>query len=181
MRASARRFLRDTKGVIAIEFAVFAVVFIILMGAIVDFGGLAFTRFRMENAVSAASNYALVNGESINATGAATLAAAIGSIIASADSGISGKVVVNNGPEATISGGNATVAGSASPAASCYCPSNNGSSINWGGAVTCDEPCPSGGLAGKFVTIDVKRTYTPLFLFLDEAREIAVSATVQAK
>jgi len=178
-----KALLRDENGSIAIEFAIFAVVFIVLMGAVIDFGGLAYARFKVENAVSAASNYALINGDAITAAGASGLAGTIGSIIANADSTITGKVVVNNGPEATISGGSASTSGAASYADSCYCPSDGGSNISWGGSVTCKSSCPSGGIAGKFVSIDVKRRYTPLFLFSGsgDEREITVRAMVQAK
>lgn len=177
------RMVRDESGAIAIEFAVFAIVFILLMGAVVDFGGLAYARFKLESAVSAGSNYALVNGGAITEADANTLAASIASVVASADNSVSGKVVVNNGPEAIIANGSASTTGSASYAASCYCPTNSGSGITWGGAVTCKETCASGGMAGKFVEIDVKRPYTPLFVFSgsSETLEISVRAVVQAK
>lgn len=179
----SRKMLRDESGAIAIEFAVFAIVFILLMGAVVDFGGLAYARFKLESAVSAASNYALVNGGAITAADASTLAGSVASLVASADNSVSGKVVVNNGPEAIIANGSASTTGSASYAANCYCPTNSGESLTWGSAVACNETCASGGRAGKFVEINVKRPYTPLFVFSgsSETREINVRAVVQAK
>jgi Flp pilus assembly protein TadG len=158
-----RRWRRDARGVAAVEFALFAPIIGVILAGAVDFGGVVFVKFGIENAVSAGANYAIVNAAKVNSTNGPTLANNISAIVASAGSG-GNSVVVNNGPTATYASDNTiTPSGTASNANSCYCPTISSSTVTWGAAATCGSSCAGGGIAGKFVRITANRNYTPFF------------------
>ena len=166
-----RTLLADDKGIAAIEFAMIAPLFCLLFVAAIDIGSAIYTRFKLDAAVSAGANYALINAANVNSTGGATLGSNIAAIVEnSVSSGYANEViVVNNGPTVTVSGGTSNTAGTLStggtnaPADSCYCPTGTATSFSWGAAKTCASACPGGGIAGKFVTVVATRTYNPIF------------------
>lgn len=183
IRKSLKAFRHAQSGVAAIEFAVFATLGLVILAAIVDFGGIAYARFRLESALSAGANYAIVSNASITASAGSDLASAIAAIVADTDHAIAGEVVLNNGPTATFSGGGVTSAGQAGNADSCYCPQAAGTTLNWGPARTCETACPFGGRAGKYVEISAETSYTPFFFGygIIEGGTIAARAVVQAQ
>ncbi len=100
-----------------------------------------------------------------SANGLATsLASNIATVIttSNADAVASGTVVVNNGPRVAVTAGTSSSSGTATNADSCYCPAGSPTSWTWGNAVTCGNDCPGGGLAGKFVTLTLGYSFTPL-------------------
>ncbi len=151
-------------GVAAVEFAVLAPVFALVFAGMADLGGVLYTQFRLNAAVSAGANYALINASSVNSTSGASLANTIAAVVENnaGANWANDTIVVNNGPTVTITSGSSASSGTASSADSCYCPTLS-STIAWGAAATCGSACAGGGLAGKFVTITSSRTYTPLF------------------
>lgn len=162
----ALRALADRGGSAAVEFSLLLPVFCLLLVGSIDYGGVVYTKFRLNAAVSAGANYALVNASSVSSTGGTSLASSIASImgLSSTSATTSATIVVNNGPTATSSGGTTTPSGTASNADSCYCPTISGTTITWGSAQTCGATCASGsGIAGKFVSIAAQQTYTPSF------------------
>jgi Flp pilus assembly protein TadG len=179
-RFRAGRFGDDRSGVSAVEFALIAPMFGVILAGAIDIGGALYTQFGLNAAVSAGANYAMVNGSSATSTAGGSLATTIGDIAASSQgtNWATATVVVNNGP--TNSGG-----GTASNADSCYCPTGtSAASIAWGAALTCGSACSGGGVAGKFVTVQASRTYAPFFPvynFISSTHQIIASMVVQVQ
>ncbi|QKC84519.1 TadE/TadG family type IV pilus assembly protein [Mesorhizobium sp. NZP2077] len=166
-RSSFTDFLRRQKaGVSAVEFALVSPVLLIILAGTVDIGGSLKAKFELSSAVSAGSNYALLNGDKVNSSGGSALAGNIATVVTSGLSGNGGgiQVVINNGAtlayNATTS--TATQSGTAANADLCYCPGSSGA-VAWSTPVACGSICSAGGIAGKFVTITASKPYTPLF------------------
>ncbi len=181
---AARRIGSNKDGVAAVEFAVLAPVFGLVFAGMADLGGVLYTQFRLNAAVSAGANYALINAASVSSTSGATLSSTIAAVVENnaGSNWANDTVVVNNGPSTTITSGASSAGGTASSADSCYCPTLS-STIAWGAAVTCGSACAGGGLAGKFVTITASRTYQPLFsnYGIVQAGYITVSTSVETQ
>jgi Flp pilus assembly protein TadG len=191
-RASKRRSLiADERGIAAVEFSILAPVFCLLFVAAIDIGSAIYTRFKLDAAVSAGSNYALINAANVSSTGGATLGSNIAAIVENSEgTGYANEaIVINNGPTVTVSGGTSSTPGTLStggsnaPADSCYCPTGTTTAFTWGAAKTCGAGCTGGSVAGRFVTIVATRTYNPIFSSygLIANNTITASATVQAQ
>jgi Flp pilus assembly protein TadG len=156
---------RHDDGIAALEFALVTPVFVLILAGVVDLGGVVSTKFRLDTAVAAASNYVLVNNSQVSSTQGATLATNLASIVTTGDttSTANGTVVVNNGPEVAVSAGVSSSSGTAANADLCYCPTGTPTNLTWGSAVTCGSTCTSGLLAGKFVLLTANYTYLPVF------------------
>jgi Flp pilus assembly protein TadG len=149
----ARRLLigRLDAGIAAVEFGLLAPLFLIVLAGAIDIGAALYTQIRLEAAIAAGANYALVHASAVNLTDAASLASNITTIVTTSNAGpaAGGTVVVNNGH-----------------ADMCYCPTGpTGSppSWTWGTAATCGTTCTGGGTAGKFITITATYSYAPYF------------------
>lgn len=179
------RLVRSERGAAALEFALCMPILCTILAGTTDLGMVLLTQFKLDAATSAATNYAVINGSSVNSTSGASLATNLATLVETSEgSGFaSGAVVVNGGPSATINGGTITSGGTAANADSCYCPSGSAASLTWGSAVACGSGCPSGGYAGKFVTVVANRTYTPIFSSYGIVRSgtISASAVVQVR
>jgi len=136
---AVRALGRENAAVAAIEFAIYATVFLMIVAGTIDIGLLLFTNSQLDAAVSAGAEYA--------ASGSAT-AASISAIVNSANcpDGASSTVVVNN-----------------SDTTGCYCPTGTPGNWTWGGTATCGSSCTGGGVAGQFVTITASCSISPLF------------------
>jgi len=187
LAAVLSRFRRSRDGVSAVEFAMVAPVFLIILAGIVDVGAVLFVKYRLNAAISAGSNYALVNGQDISQNNGSTLAVNIARLLAGqgANTGASAQAVVavNNGTQIMMSGGTATSTTLPGNANSCYCPAVASSTVNWGSSKTCGSACTGGGVAGKYVIITVGRPYSPMFSGYGIVNEgqVAVSAVVQGQ
>jgi Flp pilus assembly protein TadG len=185
LRMRAPRPPRGRSGTAAVEFAIIAPLLALLLAGVADLGNVLYVRFRLDSAVSAASNYVLVNAASVSSTGGANLASNAATIVQASQgsSWADAAVVVNNGPTATVTNGAITVGGAAAPADSCYCPTYSAGSIAWGDAVSCGTACASGVRAGKYVTISASRTASPLFTSYGIVKngKISASATVRTQ
>jgi Flp pilus assembly protein TadG len=170
--------LADETGIAAIEFALLLPVLGLIVAGITDFGGVLLTRFRLDAAVSAGANYAMVNATNVSSANGASLASNIASVVANnaGSTWANDTILVDNGPSETVTSGTYASGGSASNADNCYCPTIS-SSIAWGAAVTCGNACGGGGIAGKFVTITATRTYSPLFSNYGLVTNNAISVT----
>lgn len=167
-------------GTAAVEFAMLSPVFLLLVAATVDIGGALYTKFRVDAAVSAGANYALVQNANVSSTGAPDLSTKIANLLSSssATANTSGAVVINNGTTATLNAsGAASTSGSAAAADSCYCPTGSGASLVWGDAVTCGGACSNGSIAGKFVSIVARQNYTPFFANYGIVQDGAISSS----
>jgi len=127
--------------VAAIEFAIFATVFLMIVAATADVGRLLFTQSQLDAAVGAGA----ASAQRPNAT-AASISAVVDN--ANGTGWASSTVVVNNND---------------SVATDCYCPTGTPGNWSWGSAVTCGSACNGGGVAGQFVTIAASTTISPLF------------------
>jgi Flp pilus assembly protein TadG len=153
LRARLRRAARiltaqEAAGVAAIEFAVYATVFLMIVAATVDIGMLMFVNSQLDAAVSAGAQYAVNNAAKVlsNPSGLNTDISAIVDN-ANGSSWATSTVNVNNSNDAT----------------GCYCPTGTPGSWSWGSAVSCGSACAGSGVAGQFVTITASRTISPMF------------------
>lgn len=176
---------RDARGAAAVEFALVAPIFCLLLAAAIDFGGALYTNLKLDAAVAAGANYAQVNAANVSAANGSALALNIANIVKTSDGATyaDAAVVVNNGPSATVTGGAVSSGGTPTGADACYCPTGSGDSLVWGGATTCGAACPASGVAGKFVTISVRRNYSPIFSSygLVQNQTIRASAVVETQ
>jgi Flp pilus assembly protein TadG len=148
VRAVARRVMAgENSGVVAVEFSLFVPFFVLIVAGTVDLWYLTYTASELTAAVSAGSLYA-ANNATLVSTSPATLQSNTQTIVANANgsSWATSTVNVNNGD-----------------ATHCYCPTGSPGSWTWGAAITCGNPCASGGVAGQFVTITASHTLSPLF------------------
>ncbi|MBN9218427.1 MAG: pilus assembly protein [Mesorhizobium sp.] len=175
---------RETSGVSAVEFALVSPVLLLILAGTVDIGGLLKARFELSTAVSAGSNYALLNGDKVNSSGGSALAGNITTVVASGlgSNGGGVQVVINNGAAVTYdaSTSTATQTGTAANADLCYCVASSGA-VAWSTPVACGSVCSSGTIAGKFVTITASKPYTPIFggLGIVQNGNITVQSMVQ--
>ncbi len=165
LRRALRVLAREDAGVAAIEFAIYGLVFLMIVAATVDIGMLLFTQSELDAAVSAGAEYAANGSTNVNSTDGATLASSIANIVANANgtNWANDTVVVNNGPTVTVTGGIVTPSGTATDADDCYCPTGTPGNWTWGSAVTCGSACSGSGVAGQFVTITATATISPMF------------------
>jgi Flp pilus assembly protein TadG len=162
------RLLRDNRGFAAVEFALFTPVFGLLLAGTVDLGGALYTKFKLDSAVSAGANYAMVNAANAGSAGGQAMANSISTIVETSEGTgwADNTVVVNNGPSTAVSGGGTpSTSGTASNADACYCPTGTGSNFAFGNSTTCGNACTgtNTGFAGKYVTISATRAYSPIF------------------
>ncbi|TDR84530.1 TadE/TadG family type IV pilus assembly protein [Enterovirga rhinocerotis] len=180
-----RGAIRNDQAVAAVEFALIVPLFCLLTFGIVDFGGVLATRFRLDAAVSSAANFSLVNAPQVTSSDGARLAESLAKVVESSSGRetTSGTITVNNGPVAAFTGSEITASGTASAADRCYCPSASGGAITWGATKTCGAVCDGGGLAGKFVSIEARQTYSPFFSSYGIVRngEITTRAVIQTQ
>ncbi len=180
-----RKLTGDSSGTSAVEFALVTPIFLLLLGAVVDFGGAMYAKFNLNSAVSAAANYALNNASSVNATSGAALASGLSAFVASAHAAnwASATVTVNNGSTATTTAGTTTTSGTASNATYWYCPTGSGAAFAWGAPVLSGSTCSSGVPAGQFVVISASATYAPILGFMVNilAPAMSASAVVQVQ
>ncbi|HJU15429.1 MAG TPA: TadE/TadG family type IV pilus assembly protein [Stellaceae bacterium] len=155
----------ENSGVVAIEFALVAMMFLTILAGTVDLGILIYVEEKLDTAVAAGAEYAEANAANVNSSGGSNLAAAIAGVVANANGSgwANSGVCVNNGPTAAVNGSAPACSGTASNADSSYCPSGSPPSWSWGSAETPGSACSGGGIAGKFVAITVSRNISPIF------------------
>jgi Flp pilus assembly protein TadG len=168
-------------GAAAVEFALFASLFVLLVAGTVDFGYLIYTTSELTAVVSAGSQYAVNNAILVNSTGGASLATSISQIVANANgtNWADSTVVVNNGPTMTLTGGSSSSGGTAANADHSYCPTGSPGNWTWGS----EDPatCTSQGVAGRFVTITASHTVSPLFPTFGLAFNGAISRSAMVR
>ena len=185
VKSMISRVVRDRSGASALEFALLAPVFIVIAAGIIDIGTLLHTKYRLNAAIAAGSNFALVNGHDISDEQGSVLAMNIAKVLAGEQpaSNSNSTVLVNNVAQVQVAGGVATTASMPGTGDACYCPTRSGSAITWGSPKTCGSVCSGGGVAGKFVLISISKPYSPMFggYGFVEADQITVSAMVQGQ
>ena len=140
---------QEDAGVAAIEFAIYALVFLMIVAATVDIGLLMFTGAQLDAAVSAGAEYAVSTMPALVTSTPSTLNTSISNIVNNAigTGWATSTVNVNNGNDSTH----------------CYCPTGTPGNWTWGSTVTCGSACAGGGIGGQFVTITASRAVSPLF------------------
>ena len=180
VRSLLTGFARDRDGASAVEFALLVPILCLIFAVMVDFGFLLFTRFNLNENVSSATNYALVQADNVSAAGGGDLAEKVASIIP-----VTANVtaVINNGRQVVRTAGVSVISGTASEADKCYCPSLSGSTVTWGTGKTCGSACTGGGVAGKFVLIRASQPHSPMLGWtgVTQPEQLQVSSLVQVK
>jgi Flp pilus assembly protein TadG len=150
----------------AVEMAMLSPVFLLVLGGAVDYGGAMQVKFNLDNAVTAASNFALNNASKVASATGSALATQLAAIVVSSHGAnwANASVTLNNGPAVTVTSGVSVSSGATSNADSCYCPTGAMTAIVWGSAVACGSACANGSLAGKYVVISASHSFSPLVL-----------------
>ena len=140
--------MREETGAAAVEFAICASCFVIIVAGTVDFGYWIYAASALTAAVSAGSQYA-ENNAALVLSNPTALQSDVQTIVENAvgTSWASATVNVNNGGDTT----------------GCYCPTGSPGTWSWGSVVKCGNTCANGGVAGQFVTITASHTVSPLF------------------
>ena len=186
----SRRLGRSGSAIV--EFAVLAPVFSLIFAGLFDLGNIVYTRQRVNEALNAAANYALVQGAQVSSAGASTVAKDVARVGRDAGGGAwaTVTVTVNNGPVGTASGSTNTVSGSTANADKCYCPPQTGTNSNanngafdFGTEATCGSTtaCTGGGYPGKFVYIVATHSYSPLFTGYGYVKAGTISQSVEVQ
>lgn len=145
-----RRFAHDNVGAVALEFALIAPVFVLMIAGVFEIGMVIRAKFALTSVVSAAAVHTLSVG-SMTDDAAREAAIALANLIKGGDR--TAKVVVNNSVTALLENGFITVAQTGQEIANCYCASRSGDRIVWGGAVACGDPCADKSISARFVAI----------------------------
>jgi len=150
-------------GVSTIEFALIAPVFIVIIAGIADIGGLLVARSDVSAAVTAGSNFLLVNADRVASAPeevARQTAAVAGHRL---PSGSVVRVIVNGNLTVEFSDGSFSTSGNAASASQCFCAQAAGPSMSLGSALECGKPCDSGGYASRYVHVEASHGYSPMF------------------
>jgi Flp pilus assembly protein TadG len=145
LRAGSRILTaKQDAGTAAVEFALLASLFVIIVAGTADFGYWIYAASELTAAVTAGSQYAENNGAMV-ATNPGGLATAISTVVNNANGTgwATSTVNVNNGSNTN-----------------CYCPTGTPGNWTWGSARTCGSACDGGGVAGQFVTITASPSST---------------------
>lgn len=175
----------DTRGNAAIEFAVLAPIFILIMAVSSDIGALIFARFQLEAAISNSASYTIVHADQIDGTNDNQLAKNLALMIAGqyTSGDTSSSIIVNDGVQAAYDGATIKIDGTPGSTGACFCPTGTAVAFDWGSQQTCSSSCPDGANAGKYVVIAAKQSYAPLFSGYGIVNDgfIYASAVVQTK
>jgi hypothetical protein len=157
----------ENSGVAAIEFALVAMVFLVILAGTVDLGMLIYTEEQLGAALAAGAEYAEANAGSVSNNGS-NLATEIANIVANVNGSgwASSSVCVNNSAPNSAPSGSSTTSPTTScsgPAGESYCPQGSPGNWSWGNSAIAGSACASGGIAGQFVAITASRAVSPLF------------------
>jgi Flp pilus assembly protein TadG len=178
---------RHNAAIAALEFALVAPVLFLMFAGMTDLGHTMYMRIRLEAAVAAGANYALVNANKVDSTNAGKdVAIEIATLVTDSNGGTppNATVVLNDGWTVQVTGGAQSVSGSAGNADSFYCPTGSPPHWSWGTAVAQGgAACADGSTSGKFVTITASSSFTPLISFegFGPSGTITVNAAVQVQ
>jgi Flp pilus assembly protein TadG len=158
---------RANAGIAAVEFAFLVPIFLILLMGSIDVGQMLFAYYRLDQAVAAGTQYAVLNGANVTSLNGASVAQYVATAVEDANgtAWANDTVVVNNGPSMTVTNGVATSGGTASNADDYYCITGSPPNWTWGTAYTSQVSCTGGGTAGKYVTVTASYNYVPVLSF----------------
>ena len=167
MHPNLRKLFTGAKansGIAAVEFAFIVPVFLVLFAGVADISQMLYAYYRIDQAVAAGAQYAVLNAANVTSTSGASLATSIATVVENANgtAWTDDAVVVNNGPAVTVTSGTAVSSGTAANADSYYCMTGSQMSWAWGTGYSTQTNCTGGGTAGKYVTITASYNYVPL-------------------
>lgn len=152
--------LHDESGSAAVEFALIAPVFLVLLAGTFEIGMMIQGKFDLISDVSAAAHHSLAIGGTLDAGAAQTVATTLAGLLAGNER--TATVTLNNAATATLVSGNVSSAQTGAEVAACYCPSRSDDQVTWGASVACDASCGDGSHAGRYVLITIQAPWTPL-------------------
>ncbi len=155
---------RHRGGSVAVEFIMLIPVLTVLLLAAVDLGNVIYSRFRLTSSVAAGAALVVNRASDVGTSGATALAQSAATLVANAngDGWAAARIIVNNGPVGTKTGtgaASATTTTTATTNGLCYCPTSND---NFGNSQNCGTGCTGGGIAGRWVRISARRSFTPV-------------------
>lgn len=155
---------RDTRGSIAVEFALVAPVLMVVLAGVIDIGSATYARLSLDARVTAAAEYALMQSAPADQAAADAMAEKLIGLLSDGNPQ-SVEVNVNNAARRTWADGAVQTASAPGAAAACYCPTRaSDGTITWGGAKNdCDSLCYSGDTAGPFVQISAATKHVSIF------------------
>jgi Flp pilus assembly protein TadG len=163
-----RRFISDGRAASIVEFALVMPIFLLLLGAAVDFGVMVRTKMLLSSAVSAAADYAIGHATLVESTDGQTLAQTLATLMSSASgtaNWANSYAQVNYGPTVTINGGTSSATGTAANANLFYCPTGSLKNTTSGTGTSSSQSCGSNGLyGGKYVVLQASRNFSPMLL-----------------
>jgi Flp pilus assembly protein TadG len=168
MRQTWKWLRQGSRCVAALETALLAPVFIMLLAFTVDFSLYLYAGLQLSNGVTAGATYAVANGQLIvpNSAGCATATPPC-LTVSSFRSNVS--TLVQNAVSPNISSPTVYYNSSSNSGTdtdsiyySCYCPDTTQSASSQA-AVTCGTACADGTQPGSFVVVQASSTYAPLF------------------
>lgn len=161
----SRTFVRCDHGVAAIEFALLAPLFLLILVAVIDIGMVLRTRFLLNTELSSAANYSLVYGGAlVDAEGAVGFAEQVARQLGAGRAVEAATVLVNQAASATLAGSGVTTTDQGRDAALCYCPTRMDGTITWGGDIACLSTCPdSSNSAGRYIEITANTSHNSFF------------------
>lgn len=144
----------NDEGVAAVELALLAPIFLLFLALLLDLG-LAFSnKLRLVSATAAAAQFAFSNGQSLTASTVPAFLANVNSVATSAAN-------ITPAPTVTVKYNNVT---DGSNFTNYYCISGTSSTTAiWTSTSTSSSSCGGNVMSGKFVTIILSATTTPLF------------------
>jgi len=135
MKHAFRKPIWTSRGVAAVEFALIAPLFVLMITGVVDFALAFWTKGLLASSVAEGAAYAFVVGPGVSTSNI--------------------KNVVARKLSLPMSAINVTGLG-------CYCLSGTPATA---ASQTCGNPCPDGSTPGTFVTITAQYTYQSLFVY----------------
>lgn len=178
---AARILWHDETGSPAVEFALIAPVFLLILTATFDVGAMIHKKFNLDADVSSAASYGQNLGASVADSSAVAFASTLASIAANGHNSVTTKVVLNNAVTGTFAAGAASTIDTSGTMAQCYCPTSVNRALQWGVAKTCGAACSDGAVAGRFIDIQASTPYVSLFggLGIAPDRKVSVNAVVR--
>ena len=160
------RLWRDARGVAAVELALLAPLFLLVLAGTAGIGLDVVSRIKVNEAVSAAAHGALVAAPSLSASSVDDTAASLATILRRAwnapeESEL--RIEFNGARTYRFAGREASVAGQASAVDECRCPISGEGVLEWGGKAECGKPCPDLSLSARYVLIAVSVPPSPVF------------------
>jgi Flp pilus assembly pilin Flp len=178
----ATLFLKNEDGVSAIEFAILAPIFVLILIAIIEFGSAILIRLELNSRISSIANFLTISGLNIS-NETAFENALIGLLDRNTAPFIREiNLDVNNSVLVQSVAGAVNISGTGESISSCYCPSINDSGFTWGSGTPCNSQCSSGALSGRYIRVSMDGRQFSLFgRFLPQDTTSTVTSLVKVR